>query len=79
MIRTDSETIAIFKGKPMEAEMVNQLLNDHGIITFISNRLMGSIAPWQVSSGGFNPVEVIINKRDQEKARELIEEFHSKT
>ena len=77
MIKTpDSDTLVIFTGKPIDAEMINQLLNDHGIITLISNKLMGSIAPWQVSAGGFEPVEVIINKTDEQKAHELIAAFH---
>ncbi len=77
MIRTpNSETMVIFSGKPMDAEMINQLLNDHGIITLISNKLMGSIAPWQVSAGGFEPVEIVINKADEHKAYELISAFH---
>ena len=77
MIRTpDSETLVIFRGNPIDAEMINQLLNDHGIVTLISNKLMGSIAPWQVSAGGFEPVEVIINKADEQRAHELIDAFH---
>jgi hypothetical protein len=72
----DSETMVIFSGKPIDAEMINQLLNGHGIVTLISNKLMGSIAPWQVSAGGFEPVEVIINKADEQKAHRLIAAFH---
>ncbi|MGQ7870070.1 putative signal transducing protein [Sunxiuqinia sp. sy24] len=77
MMRTpDHETVVIYTGKTMDAEMVNQLLNNQGIETLISNQLMGSIAPWQVSAGGFEPVEIIINKEDEAKARQLIKEFH---
>ena len=36
---------------------------------------MGSIAPWQVSAGGFEPVEVEVLEKDKEKALELINEF----
>ncbi|WP_339737350.1 DUF2007 domain-containing protein [uncultured Sunxiuqinia sp.] len=71
----DSETMVIFTGKPIDAEMINQLLNDHGIVTLISNKLMGSIAPWQVSAGGFEPVEIIIKKTDEQKAHGLIAAF----
>lgn len=78
MIRnTDPDTVVIFTGKPIDAEMVNQLLNDNGIVTLINNKLMGSIAPWQVSAGGFEPVEIVINKKDKEKAQQLISEFGS--
>lgn len=80
MIRTpDNSTIVVFRGDPMKAEMVNELLKDHGIVSVINNQLMGSIAPWQVAPGGFEPVEIIINKKDEEKARRLIEEFQSAT
>lgn len=73
---TQHETMVIYSGKPLEAEMVNQLLNDRGIVTLISNQLMGRIAPWQVSAGGFEPVEIIINRADEAKARQLLKEFH---
>lgn len=37
---------------------------------------MGTIAPWQVSPGGFEPVEVEILVKDKEKALKLIYEFN---
>ncbi|WP_235934509.1 putative signal transducing protein [Sunxiuqinia indica] len=80
MIRTpDRETVVVFRGHPMKAEMVHELLKGHEIISFINNELMGSIAPWQVSAGGFQPVEIVINKKDELKAISLIEEFQSAT
>ncbi|MHA7112139.1 DUF2007 domain-containing protein [Sunxiuqinia elliptica] len=75
MINT-AKTFVIYSGNPINAEAVSMLLNEHGIINFLNNRLLGNIAPWQVSSGGFAPVEVIINETDKEEARKLLEEFH---
>ena len=72
----NQELITIFAGSPVEAEMVNQLLNENGVVTLIKNQLMGTLAPWQVSAGGHDPVEVIIHENDAKKAKLLIEEFH---
>lgn len=71
----NDKLISIFSGSPIEAEMVNQLLNENDIETMIKNQLMGTLAPWQVSAGGNNPVEVIIHKSDIQKAQELVEDF----
>ncbi|NPD45044.1 MULTISPECIES: hypothetical protein [unclassified Lentimicrobium] len=54
----DSKLITVFEGKPMEAELVNQIFIDNGIIANLKDQLMGTIAPWQVSSGGFATLKV---------------------
>lgn len=71
----NDELISIFSGTPIEAEMVNQLLNENDIETLIKNQLMGTLAPWQVSAGGHDPVEVIIHNRDFQKAQGLVNNF----
>lgn len=38
---------------------------------------MGTVAPWRVSSGGFNPVKVIEVNLDYEASIKLIEEFNN--
>lgn len=71
-----SELISVFKGSPMDAEIVEQVLNDHDIQTNTRNKFMGSIAPWHVSSGGMDPVEIEVLSSDVEKALLLINEFN---
>ena len=71
----NEEFQVIFTGNPIDGEMIDQLLNENGIETMVNNQLMGSIAPWQVTAGGFNPVEIVINKNERDKAHQLIEEF----
>ena len=71
----DSNLIVVFRGNPMESEM----LMDNGIPAQVNNQLMGSIAPWQVSAGGFEPVEVIIQEKDRGKAMDLLKEFGKQT
>lgn len=72
----DSELIVVYKGKPMDAEIVSEILNDNGIMAKMKNQLMGTIAPWYVSPGGCDPVEVEILQKNKEKALTLINEFN---
>ena len=70
-----SELIVVFKGNPIDSEIIKEILNDNGIIANLKNQLMGMIAPWQVSPGGFEPVEVEILVKDKDEALKLIDEF----
>lgn len=72
----DSELIVVFKGNPIDSELIKDILNDNGIMANLKNQLMGTIAPWHVSPGGFEPVEVEILAKDKEKALKLIDEFN---
>ena len=49
------ELQVVYRGNQIDSEMISQLLNGNGIETMIKNHLMGSIAPWQVAAGGFEP------------------------
>jgi len=71
-----SDLIVIFRGNPIEAEMIKEMFLDYGIMAQLKNQLMGSIAPWHVSAGGFEPVEVLVLKKDEEKALKLIDELN---
>ena len=71
----DTELIVVFNGSPIDSEIIKGILNDNGIMANLKNQLMGTIAPWQVSPGGFEPVEVEVFVKDQEKALKLIAEF----
>jgi hypothetical protein len=70
------DLIVVFRGNPLDSEIVKEILADNGIMAHLKNQLMGSIAPWQVSPGGFEPVEVEVLEEDKEKALELVEEFN---
>jgi len=72
----DLELIVVFRGNPMNSEIIKEILEDNGIMASLKNQFMGSIAPWHVSSGGFEPVEVKVLKKDMEKALDLINEFN---
>ena len=69
------DVITVFSGSPMDAEIVKEVLADNDIVAHVKNQLMGQIAPWQVSAGGIDPVEVEVLMQDQDKALALVEEF----
>ena len=71
----ESKLITIYSGNPVDSEMVKNMLTEQGISASLKNQQMGSIAPWQVSAGGFEPVEVVIFESDKAKALVLIEAF----
>ncbi len=73
----ESKLIVIYKGNPMDSELVTEMLNDNGIKASLKNQYMGAIAPWHVTPGGFEPVEVEILEEDKEKALALIDEFNN--
>ena len=66
----------VFQGSPMDAEVVKEILADHGIRAYLRNELMGTIAPWHITPGGFAPVEVEVSSADKEKALQLIDDFN---
>lgn len=75
----DTDLIVIFRGNPVDAEIVRDILSDQGILANLKNQLMGSIAPWQIAAGGFQPVEVEIFARDKAQALAVIEDFNKST
>ena len=71
----DTDLIVIYRGNPVNSEIIKDIFNDNRIIASLSNQLMSTIAPWYVSAGGIDPVGVEIFARDKEKALALIEAF----
>lgn len=79
-MKTDrkNDLIEIFAGSSIEAEIVRSLLKDSDIENFLKDENMGTIAPWQVSAGGAGAVKIIINSKDYEKAKLIIEKYVEK-
>ncbi|MHC2990860.1 hypothetical protein OB13_04405 [Pontibacter sp. HJ8] len=73
----ETNPVEIFAGDFHRAAIIKNMLENNGIYVFVENQHMGSIAPWQVSSGGFNPVRLIISSLNLEQATKLLEEFNS--
>ncbi|MDM8161770.1 DUF2007 domain-containing protein [Labilibaculum sp. K2S] len=74
--QNDLDLIVIYSGSPIDSEIIKDILTENGIAVNIKNELMGTIAPWHVSAGGINPVEIVIFAKDKEQALRLIKEFN---
>ena len=69
--------VEVFAGEHWQATMIQNILEDNQIQAFLDNELMGTIAPWRVAAGGFNPVKVIVSNVNYALALKLIEEYNS--
>ena len=74
--QNEGKAVEIFSGSFHRAAVIKSMLENHGIYVFMQNEHIGSIAPWQVSSGGFNPVRLLISSLNYEQASKLLEEFN---
>jgi len=69
--------VKVFQGSPMDAEIVKDILMDNQIEVNVRNEFMGTIAPWHVTPGGFNPVEIEVLEKDFDAAIELVKAFNN--
>ncbi len=67
--------IEIYRGSPIQAINICNLLENKGIQVFVLNELMANIEPWAVSPGGSAPMIVNVNEDDVEKAIGLISDY----
>ena len=67
----------VYSGDFLQASLIQQLLEEHEIPVFLKNGLMGSIEPFAVSAGGFNPVSIDVPNQYVEDALALIRELES--
>ena len=69
--------VQVFAGEYWKTSMIKNILEDNDIQVYLENEYMGSIAPWRIEAGGFNPFKVIVSSLDYDAAMKLIEEFNS--
>ena len=74
-MREEEKLIIIFAGNISQADLVKHILEAHGIRAFLKDEFLGTIAPWQVISGGAGAVKVQVAESDVEKALILIKEM----
>lgn len=67
--------VEVFAGTPLDAGMIQSILEEEGVQAFIYNELMSSIAPWQVVAGGAGAAKVVVSEPDYEKAMEIITSY----
>ncbi len=79
MNELNDKLVIVFAGTPVNAGIIQSLLEEEGIPAFIQNELMGSIAPWQIAAGGAGAVRVQVLGIDEERALQIINGFNLNT
>ncbi|MCW3805905.1 DUF2007 domain-containing protein [Plebeiibacterium marinum] len=72
---TGNNLVEIYSGPSVEAGIVKSYLSDSGIEAYLKDEYMGTIAPWNVSAGGANPVKIFVPDSEMEQAKKLVDEY----
>lgn len=70
----EDSPVEVFSGINWEAEMVKNILENEGIEAFITNEIIGSIAPFFTNQGK-GSVKVVVSNLNYNKARLIVSEF----
>lgn len=73
--KNDNDIIEVFSGTSINVQIVRSLLEDSDVETFLKDDNMGTIAPWHVSAGGAGAVKIIVNSKDFDKSKQIIEKY----
>ena len=73
-----NDLVVVFAGASMEAEIVRNMLQNSGIMAFLKDQNVGTLAPWYTSPGGAGAVKIVVNDYDYEEAKAIIEAYEEK-
>lgn len=79
MEEDNDRMVVVFAGTTLDAGMIQSLLEEEGIPSFVQNELMGSIAPWQIAPGGVGAAKVLVSNLNEVQAIEVINNFSLNT
>ncbi len=71
------ELVEIFSGTILQAGMLQSLLSDVGIDSYLKDENIGTLMPWISSPGGANPVAVQVAEINYERAILIVEQFEN--
>lgn len=71
---TDKEPVMVevFAGEMFEVTYIKGLLEADGIIAYLQNEQMSTIAPWYITAGGAGALRLFVAADDEASAIELI-------
>ncbi len=73
----DHEPVVVFSGSILEADMMKNILGSEQIRAFLKDETLGSLAPFMASAGGSGAVKVVVARRDEARAREIVNDFQA--
>jgi hypothetical protein len=71
----ENNSVEIFAGTAWEVALVQSLLANAEIQTFLKDEINGRLVPWVIASGGAGSVKVIVSNLDYDKAKIIVEEY----
>jgi len=71
----DIKAIEVFAGTSWEAGLVKSLLENAEIEVFVQDEIRGTLAPWHTSAGGTGSVRLVVSSENEEKAREVVNQY----
>ena len=72
-----STQIEVFSGEFWQASLMQQLLEEHEIFSYMGNELLSSIDPVIVSTTVATHVSLKVSQADSEQAMTLIDEYNN--
>ena len=67
----------VFEGEHWKSTMIKNMLEENNIPAFLQDEYIGSIAPFQTTLAGVNPVKVVVSSEFYEAAKALIQDFET--
>lgn len=67
--------VEVFSGTHWETTLVQSLLQNEEIESFLIDNIMGTLNPWHTSPGATNPVKVMVSSLDEERAIKVVDEY----
>lgn len=75
MENNENHPVEIFAGTAWEVALVQSLLANAEIQTFLKDEINGTLVPWVIASGGAGSIKIIVSNSDYDKAKLVVEEY----
>lgn len=75
MDNNEINPVKVFAGTGWEATLVQSLLENAEIQSFLKDEINGIKVPWIIASGGAGSVKVNVSSLDYEKAKGVVDEY----
>ena len=69
------ESIEVFAGNIVEVGLVQSLLDNDGIQSWLRDEIVGTLNPWYAAPGGTGAIKVLVLKADYNKSISIIDAY----
>lgn len=71
-----TDITVVFEGKLLDANYIKSILEENGISSLSKDNLKGQLYPLYVTYGWIKPVKIFVEKKNEKKAKEIIDAFY---